>query len=160
VFSYTPTPSCLSAAFHRFSRYTSSAYIGSVMYGQQLRPVGGRLRFVAGGRLCTHIRRRPRPLPSSHNQQRRRRLSDRDGWSRRAAPWRRCQRAKPRSRSQHLLSEWGSGMNGLLVLSNTGELHSYIDTPETPRMFCIRSERAESVRNRLYPVGIDRTRLE
>jgi hypothetical protein len=31
-------------------------------------------------------------------------------------------------------------MNALLDLSNHGELHSYMDLPETPRMSCIWSE--------------------
>ena len=34
---------------------------------------------------------------------------------------------------QNILSEWGSGVNGLLELSTAGELHSYIDLPETYR---------------------------
>ncbi len=59
-----------------------------------------------------------------------------------------------------ILSEWGSGVNGLLELSTAGELYSYIDTPEMPRMSCICSERAESVQDRLYLSRIDRTHLE
>jgi len=55
------------------------------------------------------------------------------------------------------LSEWGSGVNKLFELSTTGELHSYIDTPEMSRMSCIRLERAESVWDRPYLSGIDRT---
>ena len=44
-------------------------------------------------------------------------------------------------------------MNALLVLSNTGELHSYIDLPE--RLGC-----PASVRNEQNPSGIDRNRSE
>jgi hypothetical protein len=37
-------------------------------------------------------------------------------------------------------SELENELDERLVLSNIGELHSYIDSPETPRMSCIRSE--------------------
>ena len=54
----------------------------------------------------------------------------------------------------------GMGVKWCLVLSNAGALHSYIDTPGTPRMSCIRSERTESVRKEQNPFGKNRIRSE
>ncbi len=59
-----------------------------------------------------------------------------------------------------LLSEWGSRVNGLLELSTAGELHSYIDIPETPQISYIYLERAESIQDKLYLSRIDRICLE